>query len=53
MWCLDGSPVPPEHTAIPLVSLWLRFATQARIAEIKEAVNTELKVRYRGDIGEI
>jgi len=36
-----------------LVSLWLRFATQARIAEIKEAVNTEMKVRYRGDIGEI
>ena len=45
VWCLDGAPVPPEHTAIPLVSLWLRFATQARIAEIKEAVNNEMKVR--------
>ena len=45
MWCLDGAPVPLEHTAIRLVSLWLRFATQARIAEIKEAVNNEMKVR--------
>ena len=28
-----------------MVSLWLRFATQARIAEIKEAVNNEMKAR--------
>ena len=37
--------MPLEHTAIRLVSLWLRLATQARIAEIKEAVNNEMKVR--------
>ena len=38
-------PVPLEHTAIRLVSLWLPLATQARIAEIKEAVNIEMKTR--------
>ena len=35
--------MPLEHAAIRLVSLRLPLATQARIAEIKEAVNNEMK----------